>query len=180
MRPRLHRRPLFDHGTVEVAVGLGLGLVALGHVSLCEPSLEPGALDLCHVPHEAKQRHGDGATARRASCAAFRPSHLSCRGGAGSPGTRSASRAHRRATGLRREGQSRDRGCSSFVTPPSLPRHLRRRARGVRKRVVLRTPLVRTRACAALHRGGATILCQAGHHRGPPAGHWHSGGTEPG
>jgi hypothetical protein len=171
MRPRLHRRPLFGHGTVEVAVGLGLGLVALGHVSLCEPSLEPGALDLCHVPHEAKQRHGDGATARRASCAAFRPSHLSCRVRRWQRRNSVSVARSSPSDGPPSRGSTSGSRCSSFVTPPSWPPHLRRRARGVRKQVVLRTPLVRTRPCAALHRGGATILCQAGHHRGPPAGH---------
>src|SRR5690242_6374658 len=56
-RPRLvgHRR--VGDRPVEVAVGVGLGLVALRHVALGEPAAEPAALHLGHVPDQAEQRH---------------------------------------------------------------------------------------------------------------------------
>ena len=55
------RRPrLLDHGLVgdrpvEVGVGVGLGLVAPGHVMPGEPAAEPAAFHLGHVPDQAEQ-----------------------------------------------------------------------------------------------------------------------------
>ena len=54
-RPRfLHNRQL-GHGTVEITVRLGLGLVALRHVPAGEPPTEPPAFNLGHMPHQTKQ-----------------------------------------------------------------------------------------------------------------------------
>jgi hypothetical protein len=58
LAPRCPR--FFDHGrvgdgTVEVGIGVGLGLVAIGHVLPSEPDAEPVAFHLGHVPDQAKQ-----------------------------------------------------------------------------------------------------------------------------
>ena len=45
------------HRAVEVAVRVGLGLVAPGHVVPGEPAAEPGPFHLGHVPDQAEQRH---------------------------------------------------------------------------------------------------------------------------
>ena len=57
------RRPrLGDHGrvsgrTVEVSVGIGVGLVTLGDIMPGEPAAEPAAFHLGHVPDKAEQGH---------------------------------------------------------------------------------------------------------------------------
>jgi hypothetical protein len=56
--PRLIDHCLISHGTVEVAIGLSLRLVAIGYVKTREPLPEPLALDLGQVSHEAEQREG--------------------------------------------------------------------------------------------------------------------------
>jgi len=47
---------LIGHGTVEVAVGLRVGLVASGYVLASEPLPEPLALDIGHMSHQTQQR----------------------------------------------------------------------------------------------------------------------------
>jgi hypothetical protein len=49
---------LIGHGTVEVAVGLSVGLVTSGDVLAREPLSEPLPLDIGQVPQQTKQRHG--------------------------------------------------------------------------------------------------------------------------
>ena len=47
---------LIGHGAVEVAVGLGVGLVASGYALVREPLPEPLALDIGHMAHQTEQR----------------------------------------------------------------------------------------------------------------------------
>ncbi len=58
--PRLIHDILIGHGDVEVAVGIGLSLIALGNVLAHEPPTEPPAFHLGHVSHQTKQRNGRG------------------------------------------------------------------------------------------------------------------------
>ena len=53
--PRLIDDPLIGHGTVEVTVRLGVGLVAIGDVLAREPLPEPLTLHFCHMSHETEQ-----------------------------------------------------------------------------------------------------------------------------
>ena len=47
---------LIGHGTVEVSVGFGVGLVASGYVLAGETLPEPLALDIGHMSHQTQQR----------------------------------------------------------------------------------------------------------------------------
>ena len=54
-RPRLLDHSRVSDRPVEVGVGVGLGLVALGYVKPGEPAAEPAAFHLGHVPDQAEQ-----------------------------------------------------------------------------------------------------------------------------
>ena len=53
--PRLIDNGLIGHGTVEVTIWLGLGLIAIRYVLPREPLPEPLAFDLGQMSHEAEQ-----------------------------------------------------------------------------------------------------------------------------
>ncbi len=56
-RPCFIHDLLIGHCSVEVTVGLGIGLVTPGYGEAGEPPTEPPTLDLGHVSDQAKQRH---------------------------------------------------------------------------------------------------------------------------
>lgn len=58
--PRIIDDRLIGHGTIEVTVRLGVGLVAIGDVLAGEPLPEPLTLHFGQVPHQTEQRQCRG------------------------------------------------------------------------------------------------------------------------